>query len=143
VTAGSIADLDPVAWALAVVRGSAVLLEEFGGADHMSGLNEAPYPRLRIAPSPNVDDRRLWLTDTEVLVQAWGDVAGHPGGQADLRRLCYLAVDVLYQQNYAPYGGGPVIAQVTPTGVTWSPLTATGQPRWVSAVMVRAHPPVG
>lgn len=139
----AIADLDPVAWALSTLAGSSDVVGAFGGADHVSGLPEQPWPHLEVADAAAGDDRNLWSIDTAITLAAWADPAGHPTGRAGLRKLCYIAVATLIGAARAPYTGGPVVVAAESTrAVSWSPISTTGQQRYLSVITVRAHPEV-
>lgn len=139
-----VADVDPVAIAVAELQAATDVLAEFGdaGAAHVSGLNEPPYPHLRVAPSPGGDDGRLlWWVTGEVSLQAWGATDGGPG-RAALRRLLYVAVTHLVRlpdRLHTP--GRPVVVDVLAVGTgRWQPDPASGQPCWAHTLRITAHP---
>lgn len=107
----------------------------------VGGLNEPPYPRVRIVDTGG-DDRQLrWLLAVQLRVEALGDLDGAPGKQR-LRQVCYLALAALAELPDQPTAAGaPVITAVESTaGGGWAPLP-TGQPRYLAGVRVYTHPP--
>ncbi|MEQ7008468.1 hypothetical protein ABN028_20040 [Actinopolymorpha sp. B17G11] len=137
---GVLADADAVALALAWLQGNPTLAGEFGG---VSGVMEAPWPRLVVTTGPGGDlgDMR-WNTRQEVTLEVYGDPDGRPG-KAALWRLTMLAASALVEladRGDAP-AGVPVVSAVDPNGtLAWSPL-ANGQHRWIVSCFLTLHPP--
>lgn len=139
-----VADVDPVAIAVAELKAATDLLAEFGdgGADHVSGLNEPPYTHLQVQPSSGGDDGRLlWTVSGEVNVLAWAYPDGRPG-RAQLRRLLYLAVTHLARMPDRPHvPGRPVVVDAVAIGTgRFTPDAATGQLCWAHTLRITAHP---
>lgn len=137
----TLADADPVSTVLAWLQEHPVAADALGGPGRVSGLAEAPWPHLRIAPGPGGDLRDLnWAIAPEITLEAYGDPGGWPG-QAGLRRIllrCARATQDLVEASYVP--GRPVVSGIKPSGLLlWSPLV-DGQPRWVMNLSVTLHP---
>jgi hypothetical protein len=144
VTAGTLADADGVAALLAWLRGHPAVLAAYGDAAHISGVNEAPYPRLYVAPGAGGSDRNLrWLLEQEVALTSFGDVDGTPG-QSALRRAHYtaLAAAAALPAAAVTSAAQPVVAAVRPSSATrFAPEPGTGQPAWRSTLVLSIHPP--
>lgn len=142
----SFADLsaaDPIVAALTWLRQHPAMLAEFGDASRISGTNEAPYPRSLVQPSAGGDDRDMvWLMEPEISMVTIGDLDGTPG-QAELRRLHYVALGVLAQIVGAPAAPDlPVVTRVTPSSsARFEPEPLTFQPAWRSTLLLVIHPP--
>lgn len=142
---GDLSTADPITAVLAWLRRHPRVLAEFGGAEYISGANEAPYPHVRISGGPGGSDLDLrHLIAPEVLVEVYGDQAGQPG-DAELRRLLYVVltacVELGYQTGQPFQPGDPVVtAVVSANNAVASPLAAPAQPRWLAAVQVFLHP---
>ncbi|MFJ3793564.1 hypothetical protein [Kitasatospora sp. NPDC090091] len=138
----TVAAVDPVAAALTHLRHHPVVTQAFGGADHISGLVEAPWPRLRVLPGPGGDLRGLrWDTVGEVTIEAISDPAGWPGS-AELRRLTLLAAAALIElPNVDPPPPGPVVSHVRPTSPApaFTELTS-GAIRYSLTLQLVMHP---
>jgi hypothetical protein len=140
----SFADVDPVRIVLARLQTNTELLAAMGGVDpaRVSGLNEPPYPHLRVAPSAGGDDGVL---DTrligEVNIEMWGDLDGSPGSE-QLRRLLYQAVEhVLRMAREIEEPGQPVVIHAHTVGTArWQPDQATKQPCWAHTVTLHLRP---
>ncbi|MBM0201918.1 hypothetical protein JNW90_01445 [Micromonospora sp. STR1s_5] len=138
----SVAAVDVVALAVDVLKTSVVVGEKFGGPEHVSGLNEPPFPHLRVISLPGGDDGRLlWTVRRELQVEAWGHPDGRPG-KAALHRLLYDAVIVLARladDDHVP--GRPVVVDAYTVGTArWAPDRASGQPCWAHRLLIVAHP---
>jgi hypothetical protein len=143
VTAGVLADADPVAVLLAWLRGHAGVVAAFGDAARISGRNESPYPRLQVAPSTGGSDRGLrWLLEPEVMLATYGDVDGTPG-QSALRRLHYIALDAAVALPTSSFlASDAVVCSVRSSSATrFAAEPLTGQPVWRSTLLVSIHPP--
>lgn len=139
---GTAAEVDGVALAIAVLKASPVIAAKFGGPDHVSGLNEPPFPHLRVIALPGGDDGRLlWTVRKELQVEAWAAPDGSPG-KAALHQLLYAAVNVLVRladDDHVP--GRPVVVDAYTAGTArWAPDVASGQPCWAHRVHLVAHP---
>jgi hypothetical protein len=133
---------DPVAVVLSWLRQHSRIISEFGGPEYLSGLNEAPYPHVRVAPGPGGSDRGLrWLIAPEVLIEVYGSQAGEPGS-AELRRLLYVVLTATKElEARQPAPGEPVVTAVnSANNAISSPLVAPAQPRWLAAIQVFLHP---
>ncbi len=140
-TSYAIADADPVAVVLAWLAEHPRVQEALGGPGRVSGLAEAPWPRLRVAAGPGGDLRTLtWATAPEVALELYGDPAGWPGPAAMRHTLltCALAATELPDAQPAP--GRPVVSDVRPSGMLIDSPLATGQPRWVMSLILTLHP---
>jgi hypothetical protein len=105
---------------------------------------EPPWPCVRVTTTPAGDDRGLrWVTAQELLIEAWDhDEPANQVGPAELRDLLYTALHVVHAlPDAAPTAGAPVVTAVQ-SSVAGAPLPdpATGQPRWLAAVIVTIHP---
>lgn len=133
---------DAVAISLAWLRQHTGVLQALGGADHITGLLEAPWPHVVVSPSPGGDLRGLrWDTVQEVSLDVHDDPAGTLG-QAGLWRLAVLCATALTELPDREFAATePVVCEAEPSGsVIWSPLE-TGQGRWQVSLSLVVHPP--
>lgn len=134
---------DPVAVVLGWLRQHPRVLDEFGGANHVSGVYEAPWPRLRVTTAPGgILDDLLWSNAHEVTLET----VDHPDGRlgkAELWRLAVVALTAVKDLPGRDVGpADPVVSLVRPSGtVGWSPLE-TGQGRWTVGVSLVIRPPL-
>ncbi|MFJ5121960.1 hypothetical protein [Kitasatospora sp. NPDC088548] len=139
----AVAAADPVAASLAHLKQHPDVTAAFGGPNHVSGLVEAPWPRLRVTAGPGGNLRALrWDTATEVLLEVIGDPTGWPGS-AELRRLTLIAAGALAQmpdQDGPP--DSPVVSRVTPTGPLALTELTVGSYRYSATFEVVLHPRV-
>jgi len=136
-----VAGADPVSATLAHLRANAEVTGAFGGLEHVSGMIEAPWPRLRVSAGPGGSLRNLrWDTAPEILLEAFSDPSGWPG-HAELRRMIMLAAAALVRlPDQDPEPGGPVVSLVQPSGaLAVSDLTAGGF-RYSLTLQVVIHP---
>ncbi|MER6616266.1 hypothetical protein [Streptomyces xantholiticus] len=137
----ALADADPVSAVLAWLEQHPKVVEALGGPGRVSGIDEAPWPHVKVTHGPGGDMGRLeWATTPEVMLEVLGDPGGWPG-KAELRRMALVcAVAAKELPDMDPQPPGPVISGVRPSGLLiWSPL-ATGQPRWLLGLLVALHP---
>ena len=137
----TLADADPVSVLLAWLKQSTTAADALGGPDRVSGIEEAPWPHLKVSHGPGGDLRDLnWSIAPAVTLEALGDPGGWPG-QAELRRIllrCAKAAQELAEAPHVP--GRPVVRGIKPSGLLiWSPLV-DGQPRWLMNLSVTLHP---
>jgi hypothetical protein len=139
----SIADADPIAEVLSWLQAHPTVLAEFGGPGHISGLNEPPYPHVRVASSGGGDDGDLtWVVSPEVLVETYADPDGMPG-QAELRRLHYVALLAAVElPRRAHTAEMTVVSSVLPSSTAAAVPLPLGQLRWTSALRVTLHPAI-
>jgi hypothetical protein len=144
--------IEPVALALAWLQQHPRVTAAWGGADHVSGLVEAPWPHLRVMAGPGGSLRRgIWTRDQEVRLEGITDPAGTTGEYA-ISQLVLVAVGALLEladQPTAP--GDPVISFARPIGtvgrdsstgfggIAGQQLTS-GQVRYSASVMLTGHP---
>src|SRR4051812_35940944 len=123
---------DPIAVVLGWLRQHPAVLAELGNDPaHVSGVNEAPYPHVRVTSGPGGSDRDLrWLIAPEVLIEVYGDQAGAPG-EAELRRLLYVVLSAVKELQDQPFGPDePVVSAIrSANNAISSPLAAPAQPR--------------
>jgi hypothetical protein len=138
-----LARADPLPRVLTCLGEDDMLTAALGGPGRVGMFNEAPYPRLRLLDNGGNDRDLQWLIETELQIEAYGDLDGSPG-KAALRRILYLALGVLMTLPETPTPPGePVISRVVSTrGGGWVP-EPSGQPRYVAAVHVYTHAPNG
>lgn len=132
---------DPVAEAVAHLKSHPGVLSAFGGAEHISGVVEAPWPHLRVDLGPGGDlGDLLWATTVEVTLEVYDDPAG-TRGKAALRALTLTAALALMElTDRVPTTGQPVISRVRPSGmVAFTPL-ASGQLRCTLGMLVTIRP---
>lgn len=134
---------DPLAECLAWLKADPAVTDAFtGGAAHISGLVEAPWPHVRLDVGPGGDLRDLrWDTETEVTVEITSDPEGRPG-KAALRQLLIVALASLTrlpERDHSP--GDAVVSRVRPSGVFAFTTLASGQIRWSAGVLVVIRPP--
>ncbi|MFF4188102.1 hypothetical protein ACFYZ9_33400 [Streptomyces sp. NPDC001691] len=136
-----IADADPVAAILAWLAEHPTVVEALGGPGRVSGTVEAPWPHLRVTPGATGDMRNLeWATESEVMLEVYGDPGGWPGPAA-LRRIALLSALAAKELTDAPSTPGqPVISRVRPSGVLIDSPLADGQPRTMFGLLVTVRP---
>ncbi|MGX1268096.1 hypothetical protein [Streptomyces phaeoluteigriseus] len=137
----TLADADPVSAILAWLQDHPEVADALGGPGRVSGIQEAPWPHLRIDHGPGGDLADLrWRIAPEVTLEAYGDPGGWPG-KAELRRILLRCAQAAQELVEAPHvSGRPVISGIKPSGLlVWSPLV-DGQPRWVMNLSVTLHP---
>ncbi|MGW0033086.1 hypothetical protein ACWDXD_25125 [Streptomyces sp. NPDC003314] len=137
----NLADADPVSAILAWLQTHPEVADALGGPGRVSGIEEAPWPHLRVDHGPGGDLGDLtWRIQPEVTLELLGDPGGWPG-KAELRRIllrCTKAAQELVEAPHVP--GQPVISGIKPSGLLiWSPLV-TGQPRWLLTLSITLHP---
>ncbi|MFJ4342700.1 hypothetical protein [Streptomyces sp. NPDC088915] len=142
-TAYPVADADPVAVVLAWLAEHPKVAEALGGSGRVSGIREAPWPHLRVAPGAGGDMRALeWAIEPEVTLEVYGDPGGWPGPAA-LRRIALIAALAAKELPDAPAKPGrPVVSSVRPSGVLIDSPLADGQPRHLFGLLVTVHPPL-
>lgn len=129
---------DPMPRVLSWLAGHEAMVAALGPGERVGPYNRPPYPRLRVLDTGGDDRALVWLSGTDVQIEAYGDLDGAPG-KAELRRLLYLAFGVLMELPEQP-GGSPVISGVRSLRAgAWSP-EPTGQPCYRGAVRVMSHP---
>lgn len=142
-TQGTLADADGVAALLAWQRAHPAVIAAFGSSAHVSGRNEAPYPRHVVSPGAGGDDRDLlWATDQEVLLATYGALDGTPGRAAlwRLHRAALAAARQIGDADSVP--GQAVVTRIRSSAPTrFVPEPGTGQPVWRSGVLLTVHPP--
>lgn len=137
----TLADADPVSALLAWLQTHPEVADALGGPGRVSGIEEAPWPHLRVDHGPGGDLRDLrWAIAPEVTLEVLGDPGGWPG-KAELRRILLRCAQAARELVEAPHVlGNPVISGISPSGLLlWSPLV-TGQPRWLLNLSVTLHP---
>jgi hypothetical protein len=120
------------------------VLEEFGGPDHVSGQNRAPYPHLMVKYEPGGSDRDLrWLLKPEVSLTAVGDPDGTLGSEA-LRALLFVALGAAVELGETAAAAGQAVVSYVESSSASRPTTIplTGQAGWAATVIVSVHPPV-
>lgn len=146
--------VDPVAVAQAQVvpvvlgwlRTHPLILDEFGEG-HVSGVNKAPYPHIRVTHTSGGNPPDLvYFDEPELLIEVYSAVDGTPG-EAALKYLATLALAVVVSLPEAmPVDPArPVaISRITPTsgllhGSDARVPDGAGQQRWYMTVRVKAH----
>lgn len=137
----SLADADPVSALLAWLQTHPEVADVLGGPGRVSGIEEGPWPHLRIDHGPGGDLGDLsWRIQPEVMLEVYGDPGGWPG-KAELRRILLRCAQAAQERVQAPHiPGEPVISGIKPSGLLiWAPL-ATGQPKWMLNLSVTLRP---
>ncbi len=132
---------DPVAIALGWLRGHPNVSADHGGPLYVSGLYEAPWPRLRVSTGPGgAVDSVLWQNDGEVTLEVV-DHPANPIGQAELWRLSMRTLIAFWnitERDVSP--ADPVVTNIRASGTwAWQPLQ-TGQGRYIMGVNLSVHP---
>lgn len=141
-TAGGLADCDPLAVILTALNTHATPVALLGGEGRASGYNRPPYPCVRVLDGPGGSDRTMnWLIAPAYDLAVFGDLDGLPG-KPELRRITYGLLEFLATMPEVAAGiNDPVITQVLSlSGGGWLP-EPNGQPKYVSTIQVFAHPP--
>lgn len=101
----NLADADPVSALLAWLQNHPEVADALGGPGRVSGIEEGPWPHLRVDHGPGGDLRDLrWAISPEVTLEVLGDPGGWPG-KAELRRIllrCALAAQELAEALTRP-----------------------------------------
>ena len=140
-----VADLaacDPVAALKAWIEDHPVTVTVLGGPEHVTGIQEAPWPHLVLGDGPGGDLRGLVATmELEVTMELYGAPDGSPGQAALWRKAVAVAqLATRLPDEHDPGPGEPIVSRVRPAGVfTWAP-TSLGQPRYVFGVYVVIQP---
>ena len=134
-------EVNPVAEVIAWLEAHPDLAAESITADHVSGVVEAPWPHIRVTPSPGGFLNDLVHAHAE---EVQVEVLDHPGGtlgQAGLRRLLLLVARVVGELDDRDVTAGQtVISDVRSTsGAVWSPLS-DGHLRYLTTFQITAHP---
>lgn len=142
--AEDLADAHPLPRVLAWLSGHPAVTAALGGPGRVGRVNTPPYPRIRLTDTPGGSDRDVrWLIAPEIQVEVYGDLDGQPGNAA-LRRICYIALAAMRELPDQPTPpGGPVITYVTSSRAGGPVPEPSGQPRYVAACQVWAHPFTG
>lgn len=140
-----LADTDPVAEALAWLQHRPRIDTEFGGTGHVSGLAEAPWPHLVVAPGAG--DGTLgelrWSITEGLSLEVWDDPRGTVG-YARLRRLAIIAASELMQIVDRPAAPGqPVVTYCIPNGIALRSPQVNGQRRYILGMSMTLHPATG
>lgn len=138
-----VVDVDPVAVARAYLNSREGLIQAFGGGDRFSSRNEPPYPHTALLDTPGGNDLTLdWLVGMELTIETYGDLDGTPG-KAALRTLHTRVLQELRDLPKQPVDDPalPVITAVTFPGARGYVPLPTGQPRYLSRVVLWGHPP--
>ncbi|MBV1940765.1 hypothetical protein KUF83_29980 [Streptomyces sp. BV286] len=137
----ALADADEVAAVLNWLAEHPKVTEALGGPGRVSGVREAPWPRLRVAAGPSGDLADLtWRTEPEVSLELYGDPGGWPGPAALGRMLKVCAIAAAQLPDAPPVPGRSVISRVRPSGVLIESPLETGQPRWVMGLLITQRP---
>jgi hypothetical protein len=138
--AGDLTQADGVSLALTWLQGHSRVLAAF--ADRVGGVVEPPYPRLVVVPGLSSFDAIGWSSAQDVDLRVYDDRAGATG-DAELRRLCALALLAVLEMDDQSYGPADAViySALTVTGPTSSPETG-GHNRWVATARLGLHPPV-
>lgn len=138
-TVEDLARADPLPRVISWLSEHPAVIDALGGVGRVGAFNKPPYPCLRVLDTGGGDDRNLrWLICQEVQLEAFGDLDGSPGKEA-LRRILYVAMAAVAELP-DQLGASPVITSVgSGRAGGWVP-EPTGQPRYLSTVLVFAHP---
>lgn len=138
------ADADPVAVVLAWLQNHPEAERLLGGPGHVSGVEEAPWPRLIVDGGVGGDLRTFtWDAEHEVTLTLVGDPTGAPGKAAMWSialRILRLVADLPDQQEVDEYS--PVVSKVRPSGVAVYQPRQNGQPAYNFGVFVTLRPPL-
>lgn len=140
---GELVDADGVSEVLAHCKADADLLAALGGGpEHISGLNEGPYPHLVVSPGFGGDLRDLLAVHVaEVLVEVYGPLDGSVGSHDLWRILMRALVSIKGMPERAHVPGRAIVSGVTVIGgITRQPLES-GQMRWQAITNVAVSPP--
>lgn len=134
-------DVNPVAEVIGWLETHAALAAEGLTAEHVSGRVEAPWPHVRVTPSPGGFLQDMIHQHTE---EVQVEVIDHPGGvlgQATVRRLLLLVAKAVAGLDDRDVSAGEtVVTDVRSTsGAVWSPLPGE-QPRYLTTFSITAHP---
>lgn len=137
-------DADPVPVVLERLRGDAAVTAALGGAAHVGGRREDPWPHLQVTNAPGaVFGDGLSAGDFPVDLTLWGHPDRRESNKA-LRDALVLALESLLGlgEGAAYTAGSPVVADVrVVNGPEDQPLTS-GQQRWSATVFFSMTPPV-
>jgi hypothetical protein len=137
-----LSDADPVAVVLDWLTYHPSIITLLGGAEHVSGLAEGPWPHVVVSDAPSGDLRDLvWSAELGVTLEVIGHPNGAPG-QSALRKLAFqLAGLVAELPERDVTSSDPVVSRVRSSGVAaWAPMS-NGQPRWLLDLLLTIRPP--
>lgn len=138
------ADVDPLAIVLAHLKAHPRIGDLLGDSEHVSGIEEAPWPHLVVTEGIASDLRRGdWEAEHEIAFHLLGHPGGAPG-KAGVRQLAaqVLRVALDLADGPDPTTTDPVVSDVRPSGgFIWHPL-ANGQPTYRFAIRFVVHPPL-
>lgn len=139
------AEADPIPVVLAYLREHPETPGLLGGPEHISGIIEAPWPRLTVDLGVSSDLRRLdlnWDAQYEIAFE----LLGHPGGAPGKAGLFQIALRILRILGQLPNVQvvdefTPVVSRVDQSGApAWTPKTS-GQPAYQFSVLLTIRPP--
>lgn len=142
--AGGIADADAISVALSWLRQHPLFLAEFGSAEHVSGVLEAPWPHLVVGDGPGGSEYEgRWRSTQEVSLELYGHPSGLHG-KAALKRYSRIVmaclIDLADSQVVGP--SQPAVSLVEPSGVLAFQPLQTGQGRYTFGALVTLRPPL-
>ncbi|MET8006183.1 hypothetical protein [Nonomuraea glycinis] len=141
--AEDLADADPLPVVIGWLGEHPAVVAAFG-EDRVDGLNEVPYPRLRVTDVPGGSDGpgsyETRLVGVRIQLEALGSVDGGPG-KHELRRMLYTALGALGELPRAdPAPPGAVVVSVRPAQAGGYLPEADRRPRYVAQATVWCHP---
>lgn len=140
------ADADPIVVVLEWLRGHPQIETLLGGPglDHVSGIEEAPWPHLVVGEGAGGDLRDLqWAGDYEVTLELVGFPDGRPGKAAMRKtalRILRLVADLPEQQPADETR--PAVSRVRPSGVALYQARTNGQPTYQFGAILTVRPPL-
>jgi hypothetical protein len=138
-----LSDADALSVALAHLKASLRVLDEFGDAAHVSGIVEAPWPHLVVegGPGGSLGDLVSPRTTEEVVLSVYGDPRGTQG-PAECKRLAKVAlVELAGLPNATVTIYDPVVSDVRPSGTAARLPLLNGQYGYTVGALVTIRPP--
>lgn len=138
-----LADADAVAELITRFQASAMVAEEFGGPEHVSGAVEGPWPHIVVGPSGGGDLRGLvgGSIATGVKLEFVSDPGRSVGAAALWRKAMKVLIEAAgYPEQETP-NGRPVLADVAPVDYPVEQATVSGQDRVIATLEVVIAPP--
>lgn len=139
---GELYDADPVSAVLAHFWQDQTVLDACGGADHISGQIEAPWPHIVVSPGAGGSLRDMTaVIEPDVLVEVVGPPDGTVGSAALWRiaMICAVSAKKMPERDHA--AGQPVVSLVRITGGLGKQPLTSGQTRWSLTLSVSISPP--
>ena len=135
-------EADALSEVLAHLLSDPSVVEAFGGADHITGLPEGPFPHLVVSPGPGGDlGEALSSITPDVQLESLGGPDGETGSHELWQLLMRAVVSVKGMPERDHVSGRPVVTFVRFIGGVAKQNLSSGQTRWQATASVSITPP--